>query len=39
MTARRLIAIGASLTPEQAADDSFNLKELAAERAAGISRP
>jgi 3-phenylpropionate/trans-cinnamate dioxygenase ferredoxin reductase subunit len=34
MAARRLIAIGASLTPEQAADQSVDLKALAAERAA-----
>jgi hypothetical protein len=34
MAARRLIAIGASLTPEEAADESVNLKALAAERAA-----
>jgi len=34
IAARRLIAMGASLTPEQAADESVNLKVLAAERAA-----
>jgi 3-phenylpropionate/trans-cinnamate dioxygenase ferredoxin reductase component len=34
MAARRLIAIGASITPEQAADENVDLKAAAAERAA-----